>query len=77
MNPRVNTALFSKQPYACLILAGLFAAIGVMLLLDLLPASPNKPSAAHTQWILELMCACAACFFVYCAIVGLRAKSKP
>jgi hypothetical protein len=77
MNPPVNAALFSKQPYACLILAGLFAVIGLALLFELIPASPNRPSAAHTQWIIEALCACAACFFVYCAIVGLRAKAKP
>jgi hypothetical protein len=77
MIPSTVVTPFSKQPRACLLLAALFATMGALLFCDVIPTSPNRPSAQHTQWILALLCAAGMVFFVYGAAVGFRAKPKP
>ncbi len=68
--------LFSAQPLACVFMAVLFVLMGVALPAGWIPPSSVRRYLPGHEWVMAALCIAAASFFVYCLLVGVRARKK-
>jgi ABC-type multidrug transport system permease subunit len=67
---------FSKQPFACFVLAAALICTAIAFVCDWVPTSPNRPYFPGHQWFIALLCLALAMFFLYCALVSKRLERK-
>lgn len=67
---------FVARPRSSAVLALLAILLGVIVLTDLVPTSPNRIYFYGHQWVLAGLCWSLAFFCATCAIKGLKERNK-
>lgn len=67
-------ALFSSRPLSSAVLAILLLGLGLVIVSDLVPASPNRKYFPGHDWLLAIVTWGLALFFGCCAAKGYNAN---
>ena len=68
--------IFVARPWSSAALAVICAVIAIVAVTDLVPLSPNRRYFGGHQWLLASLYGLLAVLFGYCAVKGLRLRSR-
>ncbi len=71
-----SMVLFTSRPLSSAVLAFLLLLLGLVIVSDLVPTSPNRKYVPGHEWVLAAASWALALFFGYCAAKGRNRKLR-